>query len=123
MKITFFTILTTFITSHVQQYKHERECNSIICQLQDDKIRRLEYLMDGVLSSEEYVNEEVSSLANENMVHILHLVNFSRLNPFSIIYYSFCTCNTDSEGKTREPSGDIKERNGVKKRARRIGTL
>ncbi|KAL4591141.1 hypothetical protein LXL04_004091 [Taraxacum kok-saghyz] len=82
----FFTLLTTFITSQVQQYKHERECNSIIGQFQDDKIARLENLMDGVLSSEEYVKEEVTSLANENMVHILHLANFSRLNRFSIIY-------------------------------------
>ncbi|KAL4591149.1 hypothetical protein LXL04_004099 [Taraxacum kok-saghyz] len=52
----------------VQQYKHERECNSIIGQLQEDKIARLENLMDGVLSSEDYVNEEVTSLANENMI-------------------------------------------------------
>ncbi|KAL7596877.1 kinesin-like protein KIN-12B isoform X1 [Lactuca sativa] len=50
----------------VEQYKHERECNSIIGQLQEDKIARLENLMDGVLSAEEFVNEELTSLANEH---------------------------------------------------------
>ncbi|CAH1452916.1 unnamed protein product [Lactuca virosa] len=52
----------------VQQYKHERECNSIIGQLQEDKITRLENLMDGVLSAEEFVNEELTSLANEHQI-------------------------------------------------------
>ncbi|KAL7596081.1 hypothetical protein Lser_V15G29500 [Lactuca serriola] len=52
----------------VEQYKHERECNSIIGQLQEDKIARLENLMDGVLSAEEFVNEELTSLANEHQI-------------------------------------------------------
>ncbi|KAI3523586.1 hypothetical protein L1887_01816 [Cichorium endivia] len=52
----------------VQQYKHERECNSIIGQLQEDKIARLENLMDGVLSNEEFVNEELTSLVNEHEI-------------------------------------------------------
>ncbi|KAI3791167.1 hypothetical protein L2E82_04825 [Cichorium intybus] len=52
----------------VQQYKHERECNSIIGQLKEDKIARLENLMDGVLSNEEFVNEELTSLVNEHEI-------------------------------------------------------
>ncbi|KVH90919.1 hypothetical protein Ccrd_007036 [Cynara cardunculus var. scolymus] len=52
----------------VQQYKHERECSSIIGQLQEDKIARLEKLMDGVLSAEEFVDEELTSLANEHKI-------------------------------------------------------
>ncbi|KAI3923506.1 hypothetical protein MKW92_052359 [Papaver armeniacum] len=50
----------------VQQYKHERECNSIIEQTREDKIRRLESLMDGVLPTEEFMEEEFMSLANEH---------------------------------------------------------
>ncbi|KAI3716452.1 hypothetical protein L1987_67345 [Smallanthus sonchifolius] len=52
----------------VQQYKHERECNSIIGQLQEDKIARLENLMDGVLSAEDFVNEELTSLADKHEI-------------------------------------------------------
>ncbi|MCL7024787.1 hypothetical protein MKW94_007813, partial [Papaver nudicaule] len=50
----------------VQQYKHERECNSIIEQTREDKIRRLESLMDGVLPTEEFMEEEFMSLTNEH---------------------------------------------------------
>ncbi|KAI3822993.1 hypothetical protein L1987_10596 [Smallanthus sonchifolius] len=52
----------------VQQYNHERECNSIIGQLQEDKIARLENLMDGVLTAEEFVDEELRSLANKHEI-------------------------------------------------------
>ncbi|KAK9078967.1 hypothetical protein SSX86_000636 [Deinandra increscens subsp. villosa] len=52
----------------VQQYEHERECNSIINQLREDKIARLENLMDGVLLAEEFVDEELQSLANEHEI-------------------------------------------------------
>ncbi|GKD96091.1 kinesin-like protein KIN-12B, partial [Tanacetum coccineum] len=52
----------------VQQYQHERECNSIIGQLQEDKIARLENLMEGVLSAEDFVNEELISLAENNKI-------------------------------------------------------
>lgn len=55
----------------MQQYKHERECNSIIAQTRDDKILRLESLLDGVLSSEEYMDEELVSLVHEHKVGIL----------------------------------------------------
>ncbi|XP_077232591.1 kinesin-like protein KIN-12B [Tasmannia lanceolata] len=47
-----------------QQYKHERECNAIIEQTREDKIRRLEGLMDGVLPTEEFMDEELVSIAN-----------------------------------------------------------
>ncbi|XP_058103124.1 kinesin-like protein KIN-12B [Magnolia sinica] len=50
----------------VQQYKHERECNAIIEQTREDKIRRLEALMDGVLPTEDFMEEEFVSLANEH---------------------------------------------------------
>ncbi|CAM8994673.1 unnamed protein product [Rhodiola kirilowii] len=52
----------------VQQYKHERECNAIIGQTREDKILRLESLMDGVLPTEEFMEEELLSLANEHQV-------------------------------------------------------
>ncbi|XP_021804241.1 kinesin-like protein KIN-12B, partial [Prunus avium] len=49
----------------VQQYKHERECNAIIAQTREDKILRLESLMDGVLPTEEFMEEELVSLTHE----------------------------------------------------------
>ncbi|KAM2039873.1 hypothetical protein ACFX1T_013275 [Malus domestica] len=49
----------------VQQYKHERECNGIIAQTREDKILRLESLMDGVLPTEEFMEEELVSLTHE----------------------------------------------------------
>lgn len=68
----------------MQQYKHERECSSIIGQLQEDKIARLENLMDGVLSAEEFVNEELMSLADKHEVwipiHTKILSTFYRIN-------------------------------------------
>ncbi|GLT49527.1 hypothetical protein SLA2020_230790 [Shorea laevis] len=50
----------------VQQYKHERDCNAIIAQTREDKILRLESLMDGVLPTEEFMEEELSSLTHEH---------------------------------------------------------
>lgn len=52
----------------VQQYKHERECNAIIAQTREDKILRLESLMDGVLPTEEFMEEELVSLTHEYKV-------------------------------------------------------
>ncbi|XP_050144128.1 kinesin-like protein KIN-12B [Malus sylvestris] len=49
----------------VQQYKYERECNGIIAQTREDKILRLESLMDGVLPTEEFMEEELVSLTHE----------------------------------------------------------
>ncbi|KAK1293905.1 Kinesin-like protein KIN12B [Acorus calamus] len=50
----------------VQQYKHERECNAIIEQTREDKISRLESLMDGVLPTEDFMEDEFLALANEH---------------------------------------------------------
>ncbi|KAJ9187052.1 hypothetical protein P3X46_002548 [Hevea brasiliensis] len=50
----------------VQQYKHERECNAIIGQTREDKILHLESLMDGVLPTEEFMEEEIASLMHEH---------------------------------------------------------
>ncbi|XVF37885.1 hypothetical protein REPUB_Repub20aG0049500 [Reevesia pubescens] len=50
----------------LQQYKHERECNAIIGQTREDKILRLESLMDGVLPTEEFMEEELASLTHEH---------------------------------------------------------
>ncbi|EEF45998.1 Carboxy-terminal kinesin, putative [Ricinus communis] len=50
----------------VQQYKHERECNAIIGETREDKILRLESLMDGVLPTEEFMEEELVSLMHEH---------------------------------------------------------
>lgn len=52
----------------VQQYKHERECNAIIAQTREDKILRLENLMDGVLPTEEFMEEELLSLTQEHKI-------------------------------------------------------
>ncbi|KAI7732532.1 hypothetical protein M8C21_005248 [Ambrosia artemisiifolia] len=64
----------------VQQYKHERECNLIIGQLQEDKIARLENLMEGVPLAEEFVDEDLTSLANQ---HVPTIVLASRLPDLS----------------------------------------
>ncbi|KAB5569691.1 hypothetical protein DKX38_003484 [Salix brachista] len=50
----------------VEQYKHERECNSIIGQTREDKILRLESLMDGVLSTKDFMEEELAALMHEH---------------------------------------------------------
>lgn len=52
----------------VQQYKHERECNAIIGQTREDKIMRLQRLMDGILPTEEFMEEEFASLTHEHKV-------------------------------------------------------
>ena len=57
----------------VQQYKHERECNAIIGQIREDKILRLESLMDGVLPTEEFMEEELASLTHEHKVYVWSL--------------------------------------------------
>ncbi|KAJ8530787.1 hypothetical protein K7X08_023668 [Anisodus acutangulus] len=50
----------------IQQYKHERECNAIIGQTRQDKIVRLESLMDGILPTEEFMEDELLSLTHEH---------------------------------------------------------
>lgn len=50
----------------IRQYRHERECNSIIQQSREDKISRLEALMDGVIPTEDFMEEEFASLMNEH---------------------------------------------------------
>ncbi|CAJ1938781.1 unnamed protein product [Sphenostylis stenocarpa] len=50
----------------LQKYRHERECNVIIAQIREDKILRLQSLMDGVLSTEEFMDEELVSVTHEN---------------------------------------------------------
>ncbi|RHN69215.1 hypothetical protein MtrunA17_Chr3g0122291 [Medicago truncatula] len=44
----------------VQQYKNGRDYNAIIAQTRDEKILRLESLMDGVLPTEEFMDENSS---------------------------------------------------------------
>ncbi|XP_057752775.1 kinesin-like protein KIN-12B [Arachis stenosperma] len=50
----------------LQQHKHERECNAIIAQTKEEKILRLESLIDGVLPAEEFLDEELISLRHEH---------------------------------------------------------
>ncbi|XP_043709220.1 kinesin-like protein KIN-12B [Telopea speciosissima] len=50
----------------VQQYKHERECNTIIEQMREDKIIRLESLMDNILPTEEFMEQELVSFMHEH---------------------------------------------------------
>lgn len=52
----------------VRQYKHERECNSMLQQSREDKIARLESLMAGVLPSETFLTEEWGALLHEHKV-------------------------------------------------------
>lgn len=55
----------------VQQYKHERECNAIISQTREDKISRLESLMDGILPTEDFMEDELMSLTHEHKVNLM----------------------------------------------------
>lgn len=54
----------------MKQYKHERECNAILAQTREDKTLRLESLVDGVLPSEDFMEEELVSLTYEHKVEI-----------------------------------------------------
>ncbi|GER27848.1 phragmoplast-associated kinesin-related protein [Striga asiatica] len=56
------------LTRLAKQYKHERECNAIIGQIREDKIARLERLMDGILPTEEFMEEELVSLTHEHKI-------------------------------------------------------
>lgn len=50
------------------QYKLERECNAVIQQSREEKMARMECLMDGVLPLEDFRNEEWSALQLEHKV-------------------------------------------------------
>ncbi|GAB4844042.1 TRAFAC class myosin-kinesin ATPase super [Ancistrocladus abbreviatus] len=52
----------------VQQYKYEREGTAVIGQMREDKIIRLENLMDGVLPTEDFLEEELISLKKEHEI-------------------------------------------------------
>lgn len=52
----------------VRQYKHERECNSMLQHSREDKIARLESLMAGVLPSETFLTEEWGAILHEHKV-------------------------------------------------------
>lgn len=54
--------------AQVRQYKLEREYNDVIHQSREEKITRLESLMDGVLSSEDFHSDELASLKLEYKV-------------------------------------------------------
>ncbi|KAK4483353.1 hypothetical protein RD792_010539 [Penstemon davidsonii] len=58
----------THLKRLVQQYKHERECNAIISQTREDKITRLESLMDGILPTEDFMEGELLSLTHEHKI-------------------------------------------------------
>lgn len=62
------------LSLQVRQYKHERECNAILHQSREDKIARLESLMDNVISTDAYLNEEWSALLLEYKVSDLPIV-------------------------------------------------
>ena len=79
----------------VQQYKHEREWNSIIAQTREDKILRLESLMDGILPTEDFMEEELASLRHEHKVLVLSNVFFFSLFLFFLLL-SFYLTNDDT---------------------------
>lgn len=76
----------------LEQYKHERECNLVIGRIKEDKIARLESLMDGILTAEEFKANELVSLKSENKVHIPFFVWTVNLVMFQSVYY-FLTFN------------------------------
>lgn len=53
------------LTRLVRQYKVERECNAIIQQSREEKIARMESLVDGVLPKEDYYTDELAALQLE----------------------------------------------------------
>ena len=53
------------------QYKQERECNAALQQSSEEKIARLEKLMDGTIPEDVFLSEEWSSLINERKVRDL----------------------------------------------------
>ena len=57
------------IILQLHQYKKERESNAVLQQSSEDKIARLEKLMDGTIPVDIFLSEEWSSLINERKVH------------------------------------------------------
>ncbi|CAI8618538.1 unnamed protein product [Vicia faba] len=51
----------------LEQYKHERECNAITGQAREGKTQRLQSHMDGVLPTDEFMNEDLVSHAREHV--------------------------------------------------------
>lgn len=79
----------------MQQYKHERECNAIIAQTREDKILRLESLMDGVLPTEEFMDEELVALTHEHKVEICSfMVSYSWIHGYYIRCLNLFTINS-----------------------------
>lgn len=83
------------IDFQVQQYKHERECNAIIAETREDKISRLESLMDGIFSTEEFMHEEFVSLTNEHKV--FHTIVFRCHLIIHIDYCLSCLIHTPAK--------------------------
>ncbi|CAI8618539.1 unnamed protein product [Vicia faba] len=52
----------------LEQYKHERECNAITGQAREGKTQRLQSHMDGVLPTDEFMNEDLVSHAREHLL-------------------------------------------------------
>lgn len=73
----------------VQQYKHERECNSIIAQTREDKILRLESLMDGILPTEDFMEEELVSLTHEHKVLVLQEFTSTCFKHLALTHYFY----------------------------------
>jgi len=54
--------------AQVRQYKLEREYNTAIHQSREEKITRLESLMDGVLSPDDFYSDELAAVKLEHKV-------------------------------------------------------
>jgi kinesin family protein 15 len=52
----------------VRQYKLERECNAILQQSREEKIARMESLVDGILPVEDFCTDEWNALQLEHKV-------------------------------------------------------
>ncbi|CAL5214057.1 unnamed protein product [Lathyrus oleraceus] len=50
----------------LEQYKHETECNAITGQTREGKMQHHQSLMDGVLPTDEFMNEDLVSHAHEH---------------------------------------------------------
>lgn len=63
-----FFLYDHFWSLQVQQYKLERECNMANEKTREGKICRLEGLMDGIIPTDHYLEDEFMSLTNEHKV-------------------------------------------------------
>lgn len=78
-----------------------RENNAIIGQTREDKIIRLESLMDGILSKEDFLDEEFASLLHEHKVTVGSRFQEGNLTPLRKLSLTYNVAA--SKGHVSEP--------------------